>query len=132
MNATYKLNDAWRIRGGYEFSKVETKQSNASYETDTTNTRPNGYSLGINYNKKKWDVGVDLNYVTGRNEQQFTGSKYFTVDMNVNYQWRPNTKFYLKGYNLTNENYESYAYSYTRGAYAMPERNFVVGVTHNF
>ena len=132
LNATYKLNAAWRIRGGYEFSKVETKQNNASYATDTTNTRPNGYSLGINYNKKKWDVGVDLNYVTGRSEQQFTGSKYFTVDMNVNYQWRPDTKFYLKGYNLTNENYESYAYSYNRGAYAMPERNFVVGVTHNF
>ena len=43
----------------------------------------------------------------------------------------PSTKVYLKGYNLTNEYYESYA-STTLGAYAMPERHFVAGVTHSF
>ena len=131
LNANYKINEAWRLRAGYEFAKVQTKNTTSSYLTDATNTRPNGYSLGIDYSKNKWDASLDLHYVTGRSQQQFTDSRYVTLDMNLNYQWTPSTKVYLKGYNLTNEHYESYA-STTLGAYAMPERHFVAGVTHSF
>lgn len=131
LNANYKINEAWRLRAGYEFAKVQTKNAASSYLTDTTNTRPNGYSLGIDYSKNKWDASLNLRYVTGRSQQQFTDSRYVTLDMNLNYQWTPSTKVYLKGYNLTNEHYESFA-STTLGAYAMPERHFVAGVTHNF
>lgn len=54
--------------------------------------------------------------------------------MNVNYQWTPNTKFYVKGFNLTNEHYETSASAFagTPGSYAMPERHFVAGVSHSF
>ncbi|WP_251423227.1 TonB-dependent receptor plug domain-containing protein [Veillonella agrestimuris] len=127
LGATYKINDAWRVRAGYDYSRIRINGEN-----DARNTRPNGYNIGLTYNKNKWDITNNLTYVTGRSDL-YTSNSYFLWDMNINYQWRPDTKFYIKGYNLTNEHYESSAATnLVRGAYAMPKRHFVAGVTHSF
>ncbi len=129
LSANYKVNDNWRLRAGYDYSKIEIND-----DLDLRNTRPNGYSLGVTFDKSRWNATANLTYVTGRSTTRYTDNRYFLVDMNVNYQWTPNTKFYVKGFNLTNEHYETSASAFagSPGSYAMPERHFVAGVSHSF
>lgn len=88
----------------------------------------------MTFDKSRWNATANLTYVTGRSTTRYTDNRYFLVDMNVNYQWTPNTKFYVKGFNLTNEHYETSASAFagSPGSYAMPERHFVAGVSHSF
>lgn len=132
LGATYKINDAWRVRTGYDYSRIRINANGRGFANDARNTRPNGYNVAVTYSKNKWDISNNFTYVTGRSNL-YTSKNYFLWDLNINYQWRPDTKFYIKGYNLTNEHYESSAATnLVRGAYAMPERHFVAGVTYNF
>lgn len=120
------------VGAGYDYSRIRINANGRGFTSDDRNTRPNGYSLGLTYSKHKWDISNNFTYVTGRSDL-YTSNNYFLWDMNINYQWRPDTKFYIKGYNLTNEHYESSAATnLVRGAYAMPERHFVFGESHTF
>ena len=55
---------------------------------------------------------------------------YTTLDMVLNYHCNDKTKFYIKGYNLTNESYESIAA--WSGYYMAPGRSVIFGVQHEF
>lgn len=133
LNATYQMDEAWRLKAGYSYSKIDrTNIDGSAVLTSGDNRRPNAYSMELSYDKNKWNVSTQLNYVTGRSVNAYTDSSYFTWDMNVNYQINDTTKVYAKGFNLTNESYEIEPNSYNKGAYAMPERHFVIGMEHSF
>lgn len=134
ISTTYKVNDEWSIMGAYDYSYIRLNQRGAGYEDDVTNNRPNGYRLGVTYNHNRWNVSNDFTYITGLSER-YTSHSYFLWDVGINYQWTKDTKVYAKLNNLTNEHYESTSINnsfYPVGAFAMPERNYVIGVTHTF
>lgn len=134
ISTTYKVNDEWSIMGAYDYSHIRLNQRGAGYEDDVTNNRPNGYRLGVTYNHNRWNVSNDFTYITGLSER-YTSHSYFLWDVGINYQWTKDTKVYAKLNNLTNEHYESTSINnsfYPVGAFAMPERNYVIGVTHTF
>ena len=129
LSTRYRADNRWTVRAAYSYAHVDSTDPDKGYLS--TNTRPNGYNLGLSYTQGKWDADLDLNYVTGRSTARFTDSRYLTLDLGVNYHISPEFKVYLKGINLTDESYESIGYT-TLGAYAMPSRHFILGGTYNF
>ena len=134
LSTRYRADDRWTIRAAYSYAYVDSTDPDKGFLS--SNTRPNGYNLGISYTQGKWDADLDLNYVTGRSAARFTDSRYLTLDLGVNYHISPEFKVYLKGINLTDESYESIGVTpsawTSMGAYAMPSRHFIFGGTYNF
>ena len=133
LSTRYRADDRWTVRAAYSFAHIDSTDPEKGFLS--SNTRPNGYNLGISYTQGKWDADLDLNYVTGRSTARFTDSRYLTLDLGVNYHISPEFKVYLKGINLTDESYESIGADgvWTPiGAYAMPSRHFILGGTYNF
>ena len=134
LSTRYRADDRWTIRAAYSFAHIDSTDPDKGFLS--SNTRPNGYNLGISYTQGKWDADLDLNYVTGRSTARFTNSRYLTLDLGVNYHISPEFKVYLKGINLTDESYESIGVTpsawTSMGAYAMPSRHFIFGGTYNF
>ena len=129
LSARYRADNRWTVRTAYSYAHVDSTDPAKGFLS--TNTRPNGYNLGLSYTQGKWDADLDLNYVTGRSTERFTDSRYLTLDLGVNYHISPEFKVYLKGINLTDESYESVGDT-RRGIYAMPSRHFILGGTYNF
>lgn len=129
LSARYRADNRWTVRTAYSYAHVDSTDPAKGFLS--TNTRPNGYNLGLSYTQGKWDADLDLNYVTGRSRERFTDSRYLTLDLGVNYHISPEFKVYLKGVNLTDESYESVGDT-RRGIYAMPSRHFILGGTYNF
>ena len=134
LSTRYRADDRWTVRAAYSFAHIDSTDPEKGFLS--SNTRPNGYNLGISYTQGKWDADLDLNYVTGRSAARFTDSRYLTLDLGVNYHISPEFKVYLKGINLTDESYESIGVTpsawTSMGAYAMPSRHFIFGGTYNF
>ena len=134
LSTRYRADDRWTIRAAYSYAHIDSTDAAKGYLS--TNTRPNGYNLGISYTQGKWDADLDLNYVTGRSTERFIDARYLTLDLGVNYHVTKDFKVYLKGMNLTDESYESIGVTPSiwtpMGAYAMPSRHFILGGTYNF
>ena len=132
LNVKRNLSDHWNVNAGYSYSKVEKQSGTNNYALDSNNSRPNGYSLGVQYNQDKWDAGLTILSATGRSTKAYTSDSYLTLDMNLRYQATTDTQIYLNGYNLTNEGYERVGYTYgpDTGVYPMAGRSFVIGVEH--
>ena len=130
-----RLSPQWNVSAGYSYVKIQN-QSNTetSYSEDPRNSQPNGYRLNVEYDQDKFNAGLTLRSVTGRDLSRFTGKSYLTLDMVMNYKLTPDTRVYVKGYNLTNEAYETTG-SYwgtppTPGQFPMAARSFYVGLEH--
>ncbi len=139
LNLSHKLSEQWSVRAGYSYAKVEKKGGNNGdeYTVDIKNNRPNGYLLGLTYTQDKWSGDLTWERVSGRTTGKgayFNTSGYNSLDLGVNYQATDNTKFYLKGYNLTNEYIEQSRkfFGYDTEGFALPGRYFVFGVEHSF
>lgn len=131
LSATYKLDDAWKVKGYYNYLRQRVDEG-SGMTNDDKNRHPNTYGVELSYEKNRWSVTNTFQYVTGRSTAYYTDSKFFTWDMNVNYKLNEATKVYVQGFNLTDEAYEVEPYNYPVGAYAMPGRHFVAGVEHKF
>lgn len=129
LSTRYRADDRWAIRAAYSYAHIDSTDPAKSFLS--SNTRPNGYNLGISYTQGKWDANLDLNYVTGRSTARFTDARYLTLDLGINYHVTKEFKVYLKGMNLTDESYESIGDA-RLGSYAMPSRHFILGGTYNF
>ncbi len=129
LNVKRKLSDNWNVNAGYSYSKIEQQNGTDNYALDLNNSRPNAYSLGVQYNQDKWDAGLTMLSATGRSTKAYSSDSYLTLDMNIRYQATIDTQVYFKGYNLTNEGYELVS-SGSAGKYPMAGRSFVIGVEH--
>ncbi len=105
LSATYKIDDAWFARAGYNYVKIQ-QDTGSGYVSSTDNRNPNRYSLELMYEKNRWSVNNMFQYVTGRSTAKYSDSSYFVWDVNVNYKLNENTKVYAQAFNLTNESYE--------------------------
>lgn len=133
VNLTSKLSEQWKVYGGYSYSQVKQKAAAGDFIVDPLTSRPNGYSLGVQYNQDKWDASLTMLAASGRNTKAYTSSSYLTLDLVTRYQLDKDTQIYFKGYNLTNEAYERLSYSATvAGKYPMPGRNISVGMERRF
>lgn len=140
LNATYKVNDNWTLRGGYAYTNIQMKDQGSDYTDYIYNARPHEFNLGVGFKQGKWDADLNAVYVRGQSRRAFSNTNYLVLNLGANYHMTKDTKIYVKGYNLTNKSYENYmgataAFYMTGtdvGAYAMPKRHFVMGVQHSF
>lgn len=134
LSIAHQFSPQWSASAGYSYVKIENKGAGATaYSTDLSNSQPNGYRLGLQYDQDKWNANLTMRAASGRSLDQFTASSYVTFDLVANYKVNPNTRIYLKGYNLTNKAYElkslsTFNGSLTPGAYPMAARSFYIGV----
>ncbi|MGL5513349.1 MAG: TonB-dependent receptor domain-containing protein, partial [Sporomusa sp.] len=127
-----KLSPQWDVSAGYSYVKKENKAGDAGYENDDGNSEPRGYHLGVQYHQDKWNARMDVKGVTGRSTQYFTSESYWVVDLAASYRVSPDTRAYVKVYNLTDRAYESLGSLNwnTMGHYPMPARQWVFGLEH--
>ncbi len=132
ISLTKVLSPQWDVTAGYSYAQIKTTTSTApGYIDDPKNSQPNGYHLGAQYHQDQWDAGLTLRAATNRSLERFTSKDYFTMDLNVSYQLKPDTRIYVNAYNLTNEEYELIGNIwYKPGSYPMAGRNFFIGVEH--
>jgi len=141
----HQFDQNWSLSGSYSHVKEEWKSKNGmtfkpGLEVDTSLInayinayRPvNQYALDLNYQKDKWNVSLLSSLYSGCSSL-FTASKFFVMDMNLNYKINKNITAYLQVNNITNEGYELKAHSYLgQGAYAQPGRSFLIGMNYKF
>lgn len=131
IDLSKQLSPQWNISGGYSYVKIESTSARDATVANR-NSQPNGYRLNVEYDQDKWNSNLTVRRVTGRDLARFTSKSYTTLDMMVNYKINADTRVYLKGYNLTNEAYETIGgyWQSAPGEYPMPARSFYVGVEH--
>lgn len=131
ISLTKKLSPQWNVSGGYSYVEIESTTAQVKYSPAIRNSQPNGYRLNVEYDQDKWNTNLTLRRVTGRDLTKFTSKSFTTLDMIVNYKINADTRAYVKGYNLTNEAYETVGALWGgAGEYPMPARSFYVGVEH--
>ncbi|MDF2572832.1 MAG: TonB-dependent receptor [Sporomusa sp.] len=135
ISLSRQLSPQWNVSAGYTYVKIKNKSNTeTSYSADLSNSQPNGYRLNVEYDQDKFNTGLTLRSATGRDvSERFTSKSYLTLDMVMNYKISPDTKIYVKGYNLTNEAYELAASYWTYpalapGQFPMQGRSFYVGI----
>ena len=141
LNYKYEFDDNWSFNANYTYVKVENKYGSTGYLRDS-NQMPNQYQLGLSYKNEKWNIdligrGASGGAFVGMGKygrtNPYVDSKYFTLDLSVNYKIKDNWKFYVKGYNLTNAAYPQTA-GYSKNVYRYPAagRSFLVGTEITF
>ena len=131
LNLRHRLSPQWSVRLGYSYAQVK-ESDNTWHYLYRKNNQPNRYIFGVSYKQDKWEGDLTLQHVAGRvvGDNAFLKSRYTTLDMVLNYHCNDKTKFYIKGYNLTNESYESIAT--WSGYYMAPGRSVIFGMQHEF
>lgn len=126
------FDEAWHANVGYSFIRDDG---------ETTGYLPkNIITLGVDYSKEKWQAGMNIRSVIGRNGNNINYSAwpktdYTLVDLSVNYKPQENLKAYFKVNNLFDTMYAERTnalYGSPDTWYGMPGRSFVVGMEYSF
>ncbi|MTI59355.1 MAG: TonB-dependent receptor [Firmicutes bacterium] len=131
ISLSRQLSYRWNLSLGYSYLKIENKDgTDSDYFKDFDNSKPHGYHMNLRYDQDNWNAGLIMQAADGRSLERFSSESYITLDMVVNYRLNKNTKFILKGNNLTNESYEvrSSGSWIEPGGYPMPARNIYLGL----
>lgn len=125
-----KVTPVWSYDAGYSYIHTETSDPNNSTVVAyiNNNSQPNGYRLGIHYQKGAWKANLLGTMGSGLNERYYAGRSYAVWDFNVSYAVDKQTTMYFKINNFTNQAYSAYAGT----KYPAPGRFFQVGVTYSF
>ena len=132
-----QFDDAWSANIGY---------SRLSYESNIDSTATylpkNAVTLGVNYTKDKWDVGLDgrafigrVNYAKSSNGAAFPSDNYWVFNLSANYKATENIKVFAKLNNIFDQEYAEQTnvlFGNPNEWYGMPGRNFIAGVEVSF
>lgn len=139
INYGYKFDDNWSASLAYSHAKssIDKKMNtskDASYEDLRNNLHYNNkYSASINYEKDRFNTGLDAILYTGMDTNYFSDNSFLVLDWHANYKINDNLTAYLLVNNLTNECYETKAVAKEGiGALPMEGRNFMIGLNYNF
>ena len=139
INYGYKFDDNWSANLAYSHAKssIDKKMNtskDASYEDLRNNLHYNNkYSASINYEKDKFNTGLDAILYTGMDTNYFSDNSFLVLDWHANYKINDNLTAYLLVNNLTNECYETKAVAKEGiGALPMEGRNFMIGLNYTF
>ncbi len=139
VNYGYKFDDNWDVNLSYSHARTDI-DSKANTSKDATDEElrnslhyNNKYVASLNYDKDKFNTGLDAILYTGMDTDYFSDNKFFVLDWHANYKINKNTTAYVLVNNITNEAYETKAAtSEGIGALPMAGRNFIVGVNYTF
>ncbi len=139
ISAKHKFNESWALKGSYSYATTEKDMTNLSSASTTYDNLYNSYKYtnkylaSLEYDKDKWNVGLDVEHYTGLDERYFSSNKFTVLNMHLNYKVNKDMTTYFVMNNITNEAYETRANStYGIGTFPMEGRNFLVGINYKF
>lgn len=139
VSGEHKFDDSWSLRGSFSYAITDKDLTNlsssyTSYDNLYNNYKyTNKYLASLNYNKGKWNGGLDVEHYTGLDERYFSDNKFTVLNMHVNYKITKEMTAYFVMNNITNEAYETRANAtYGIGTFPMEGRNFLIGVNYKF
>lgn len=139
IGGEHRFDDTWKINGSFSYAITDKDLTNlsssyTSYDNLYNNYKyTNKYLLGLDYDKGKWNGGIDLEHYTGLDERFFSDHAFTVWNMHVNYKITPQMTAYFVINNIGNEAYETRANStYGIGTFPMEGRNFLLGVNYKF
>lgn len=131
LELTYRqeLSKQWSYDLGYSYIRTERdKGTGQGLVWENSNTRPNGYRIGIRYGAGAWKANLNATMGAGLDRTVFGQKSYTIVDLNVDYAIDAHTSAYVKLLNLTNAQYPVYNSKYYPGQ----GRFFQAGLTYEF
>ena len=131
LELTYRqeLSKAWSYDLGYSYIRTERDRGTGQgLVWENSNTRPNGYRIGVHYGAGAWKANLFATMGAGLDRTLFGQKSYTIVDLNVDYAIDAHTNAYVKLLNLTNAQYPVYNSKYYPG----PGRFFQAGLTYEF
>lgn len=132
-----QFDDAWSANIGYSRLSYE----NVHGSTDGYYLPKNLITLGVNYTKDRWDIGLDGRGFIGRvdstnSSDYFPTDNYWVFNIGANYKATENVKVFAKLNNIFDQEYAertNVASSHNPNDWwAMPGRNFIAGVEVSF
>lgn len=139
VSGEHNFDDSWSLRGSFSYAITDKDLTNlsssyTSYDNLYNNYKyTNKYLASLNYNKGKWNGGLDVEHYTGLDERYFSDNKFTVLNMHVNYKITKEMTAYFVMNNITNEAYETRANAtYGIGTFPMEGRNFLIGVNYKF
>ena len=131
LELTYRqeLSKAWSYDLGYSYIRTERDRGTGQgLVWENSNTRPNGYRIGVHYGAGAWKANLNATMGAGLDRTVFGQKSYTIVDLNVDYAIDAHTSAYVKLLNLTNAQYPVYNSKYYPGQ----GRFFQAGLTYEF
>ena len=132
------FDDSWH--GLLSWSRLSYKNKKGT--TDYGYLPKNMVTVGVDYTKDKWNIGLDGKGFIGRDGNKvestgWTSDNYWVFNLALNYKPEDNLKVFAKVNNLFNQEYAEQTNAIWWGSkpgdwYGMPGRNFVVGMEYEF
>lgn len=131
-----QFDKAWHANIGYARLSYENAIS-----SDAVYLPKNLITLGVDYSKERWDVGLEGRGFIGRvnygSVTQFPTDNYWVFNLGANYKATENIKVFAKLNNIFDQEYAEQTnvfstYSKPGDWYGMPGRNFIAGVEVSF
>lgn len=131
LSFRHKLSDAWSYDLGYSYLNMKSSDAAGDLVYDPANRMPNGYHLGVHFNRGAWHANLLGTFVSGLSTERHLTRHYALLDFNLSYDVTKQAKLYFKALNLTNQEYSAYQSSYGN-AYPGLGRFFQLGVSYSF
>lgn len=132
------FDDSWH--GLLSWSRLS--YTNKKGTTDYGYLPKNMVTVGVDYTKDKWNIGLDGKGFIGRDGNKveskgWPSDNYWVFNLGLNYKPEDNLKVFAKVNNLFNQEYAEQTNAIWWGSkpgdwYGMPGRNFVVGMEYEF
>lgn len=132
------FDDSWH--GLLSWSRLSYTNKKAT--TDYGYLPKNMVTVGVDYTKDKWNIGLDGKGFIGRDGNKveskgWPSDNYWVFNLGLNYKPEDNLKVFAKVNNLFNQEYAEQTNAIWWGSkpgdwYGMPGRNFVVGMEYEF
>ncbi len=132
------FDDVWHASLGYS----RLSYDNVTGTTDYGYLPKNLVTIGVDYTKDKWNVGIDGRGFLGRDGKDvksygWPSDRYWVFNAGINYKPEENLKVFAKINNIFNQEYAEQTNAIWWGSnpgdwYGMPGRNFVVGMEMEF
>ena len=132
------FDDSWH--GLLSWSRLS--YTNKKGTTDYGYLPKNMVTVGVDYTKDKWNIGLDGKGFIGRDGNKveskgWPSDNYWVFNLGLNYKPEDNLKVFAKVNNLFNQEYAEQTNAIWWGSkpgdwYGMPGRNFAVGMEYEF
>ena len=131
LSFQHRLSDEWSYDLGYSYLNMKSSDDAGALVYDPSNRMPNGYRLGIHYDRGPLHANLLGTFAGGLDTTRNLTRHYAVFDFNLSYDVTKQAKIYFKALNLTNQEYSAYQSSYGN-AYPGLGRFFQLGVSYSF
>lgn len=130
LSFKHRLNDNWSYDLGYSYLHQEGAVKGVE-QGNRSNAQPNGYRAGLRFKNGPFKANLFVTAKSGLDSYNYARKSYALVDLNLSYDITKDLVVYLKGLNLTNQEYSAYKGRVGNRYYGLGRR-VMLGMTYSF